>query len=94
MKETSKMLLLPWPALPLFGGSSLFLKGSKQIIGNHHSHFRELEGIHLRRDAPGVSTRGHTLRRQDIYYDPKSTVASRFLRADGLLLIHGKDDKN
>lgn len=57
MKETSKMLLLPWPALILFWGSSLILKGSKQITGNHHSHLRELEKTHLRRDTPGVSAR-------------------------------------
>lgn len=86
------MLLLPWPALPLFWGSSLFLKGSTQTTGNHHSQLRELEGTHLRRDARGLSARGpHSEKAEYFTHDPKSTAASRFLRADGLLLIHGKD---
>lgn len=78
MKETSKMLLLPWPAFPLFWGSSLFLKGSKQTTGNHHSQLRELEGTHLRRDGPGLSARG-----------PHSEKAEYLLMTQRVLQLQG-----
>lgn len=78
MKETSKMLLLPWPAFPLFWGSNLFLKGSKQTTGNHHSQLRELEGTHLRRDAPGLSARG-----------PHSEKAEYLLMTQRVLQLQG-----